>query len=203
MTSMRTLLAGTAFALAVAAGGQAAAVTINFDNLGNGVQVTNQYAEATFSSNPGFQILTTAQNLGSSLPNFICTGSSGSIDCQHDVFVAFTNPVSGLHFLATGANNLGVIAQVNVFTGGVFNSTVNITGTGNPFTPIGIDLSAFSNVTSIAIVNDIDAAGLGFDDFIFSVGGGVPEPSAWALMLLGFGGIGLAARRNRRAFLAA
>ncbi|HVF83510.1 MAG TPA: PEPxxWA-CTERM sorting domain-containing protein, partial [Sphingomicrobium sp.] len=26
----------------------------------------------------------------------------------------------------------------------------------------------------------------------------VPEPSTWALMLLGFGGMGLAMRRNRR-----
>lgn len=30
-------------------------------------------------------------------------------------------------------------------------------------------------------------------------GGGVPEPAAWALMLLGFGGIGIAARRRARA----
>jgi hypothetical protein len=31
------------------------------------------------------------------------------------------------------------------------------------------------------------------------VGGGVPEPSAWALMLLGFGGLGAAMRRRRTA----
>jgi len=28
--------------------------------------------------------------------------------------------------------------------------------------------------------------------------GGVPEPSTWAMMLLGFGGIGMAMRRSRR-----
>ena len=28
--------------------------------------------------------------------------------------------------------------------------------------------------------------------------GGVPEPATWAMMLLGFGGIGMALRRSRR-----
>jgi hypothetical protein len=28
--------------------------------------------------------------------------------------------------------------------------------------------------------------------------GGVPEPAAWAMMLLGFGGIGIAIRRSRK-----
>jgi opacity protein-like surface antigen len=32
---------------------------------------------------------------------------------------------------------------------------------------------------------------------------GVPEPAAWALMLMGFGGVGLMVRRNRRKALAA
>jgi hypothetical protein len=38
-----------------------------------------------------------------------------------------------------------------------------------------------------------NATGLG------SIIGAVPEPSTWALMLLGFGAIGIAARRNRKA----
>lgn len=32
----------------------------------------------------------------------------------------------------------------------------------------------------------------------FAAAGGVPEPSTWALMIAGFGGIGLAMRRRRR-----
>ena len=32
--------------------------------------------------------------------------------------------------------------------------------------------------------------------------GGVPEPATWALMLLGFGGLGTALRSRRRATLA-
>jgi len=33
---------------------------------------------------------------------------------------------------------------------------------------------------------------------LFSTGGAVPEPATWAMMLLGFGGIGLAMRRSRK-----
>ncbi|MEP6982025.1 MAG: PEPxxWA-CTERM sorting domain-containing protein [Sphingomicrobium sp.] len=35
------------------------------------------------------------------------------------------------------------------------------------------------------------------DDFVINVGGGVPEPSTWAMMLLGFGAMGVAMRRRR------
>jgi PEP-CTERM motif len=38
-----------------------------------------------------------------------------------------------------------------------------------------------------------------------SPGGGVPEPASWAMMLVGFGGLGgvLRAQRRRRSFAAA
>ena len=41
-------------------------------------------------------------------------------------------------------------------------------------------------------------------DITFStLGGGVPEPASWALMLVGFGGLGMAMRRRRAVALAA
>ena len=33
---------------------------------------------------------------------------------------------------------------------------------------------------------------------IYGYGGAVPEPATWAMMLLGFGGIGMAMRRRRK-----
>jgi hypothetical protein len=40
------------------------------------------------------------------------------------------------------------------------------------------------------------ADGFGYDDFSFVA---VPEPSTWAMMLLGFGMVGVAVRRRKAA----
>jgi hypothetical protein len=42
--------------------------------------------------------------------------------------------------------------------------------------------------------------GFGFDYSVAATGfaGGVPEPSTWAMMLLGFAGLGFAFRQSRR-----
>ncbi len=200
MSSFRLLLAGAACTAMALLAAPASATIINFDNLGNGVVVSNQYAGVTFSSDPGEVMVTTAQSLGSSLPNFICTApSSTGLDCTHSVFVDFAGTgVDSLSFLAVGSNNTGTVANINVFTNGAFNSTVNLTGNASPFVPISIDLSAFSNVTRIEIVNNVDAAGLGYDDFTFNGGGNsVPEPATWAMMLTGFAGMGALLRRRR------
>ncbi len=174
------------------------ATTINFDNLADGAVVTNQYAGVTFSSSPGSQILTTAQNLGSTLPNFICSGVGSAINCVDTVFVDFASGTNGLSFVAVGDNNTGVNGAVSVFAGMTLLGSVNIIGDGNAFTPYLVNLSAFSGITRIAITTN-DIAGLGYDDFTYnSAVGGVPEPAAWAMMLAGFGIIGSAMRRRVR-----
>jgi hypothetical protein len=149
-----------AVAVLLSGGGRAGATIINFDDLPNNTIVTNQYPEATFSSNPGFVNWTTAQDLGSSPPNFICTGpASGGIDCAHDVFVDFTNPVNNLRFVGVGVNNTGVVAQVDVFVNGINTATVPMIGQGNPFVPVPVDLTAFPDVTRIAIHDVTDRGG--------------------------------------------
>jgi hypothetical protein len=186
-----------AFGAALVASPASAATVINFDNLGNGVQVTNQYAGVTFSSQAGSQILTTAQNLGTSLPNFICSAVT-SINCVDDVYLDFATAVSGLSFLAVGDNNVGHNGDVRVFGGSTLLGTVNIIGDANGFTPYLVDLSAFSGITRIEITNITDLVGLGYDDFTFTVGGGsgVPEPATWAMLLLGLGIVGSTMRRR-------
>lgn len=196
------ILSLIAFGAAIAASPASAATVIDFDNLGNGVQVTNQYAGVTFSSQAGSQILTTAQNLGTSLPNFICSATT-SINCVDDVYVNFSSGVSGLSFIAVGDNNVGHNGDVRVFAGASLLGTVNIIGDANGFSPYLVDLGAFSGITRIEIANITDLAGLGYDDFTFTVGGGasgVPEPATWAMMLLGFGIVGSTMRRRSPSF---
>ena len=189
-------LAATCSALVIAP--NASATTINFDNLGNGVVVTNQYAGVTFSSITGSQILTTAQNLGSTLPNFICSGIGAAINCTDPVFVNFTTAVSGLSFVAVGDNSTGVNGAVKLFGGNALLGTVNIIGDGNALTPYLVNLGAFNGITRIEITTTDVPGGLGYDDFTFTVGavGAVPEPASWTMMIAGFGMVGGAMRRR-------
>jgi hypothetical protein len=53
------------------------------------------------------------------------------------------------------------------------------------------------DIRGVSIWND-DLTGYGFRSFLYDVPSAVPEPASWALMLLGFGSIGLALRRRRR-----
>jgi hypothetical protein len=63
-----------------------------------------------------------------------------------------------------------------------------------------IKLLGFDNVDSVTFGPLSNQAYLGLDNIRYGVGSdmAVPEPATWAMMLLGFGGLGAALRRNRR-----
>ena len=197
---MKRFIPLLAVSAAISLATPAQADVINFDSLAEGDVVTTQFPGVTFSSQTGLEILVTAQAgaFGTSLPNFICTGA-GSISCTGAVYVDFASAVSGLTFLAVGDDNTGDIGDVRAFAGALLLGTIDIIGDGNPFgSPYLVDLSAFSGVTRIEIANIRDEFGLGYDDFTFDASdGAVPEPSTWAMMLLGFGAVGFAMRRRK------
>lgn len=198
MKRLGSLLAASA---AISLATPAQADVIDFDTLSNGEVVTTQYPGVTFSSETGSQVLITAQGaaFGTSTPNFICSGVGGSINCVDDVYIDFASAVSGLTFLAVGDDASGDIGDVRAFAGALLLGTIDIFGDGAPFgSPYLVDLSAFSGVTRIEIAGITDPAGLGYDDFTYSLSNGaVPEPSTWAMMLLGFGAVGFAMRRRK------
>ena len=141
----------------------------DFESLSVGDVVTDQYPGATFSSTTGNENVV----LSGFGTKFICTRPVGQFQtCIEETFVEFTNPVNALSFQAIALNTIGIVAaQVNVFVNGSFDSTVDIIGTGDT-EPI-IDLTAFSNVTRIEIVNIFDDPfvrnGIGWDNFSFEV----------------------------------
>ena len=110
---MRTLL--ILLVLSVACYG--ASTTINFDNLADGTVVTNQYAGVVFSSVGGTVNVTLAENLGTSLPNFICTGTP-AINCTGETILTFSSAVANLIFKGVGINNVGTVASVDIFENG-------------------------------------------------------------------------------------
>lgn len=168
-----------------------ASTTINFDNLAAGTVITNQYAGVTFSTVAGQENRAEAQNLGSSLPNFLCTYDTfGNINCANDTYIDFAVGVDNLSFYAIGANDNGHIADVDVFINNVFDHTDLVIGNGSPFTPDLVSIVG-TNITRIEIKNITDSYGLGWDDFTY---GAVPEPATMAV--LGFGSLVMFRRRK-------
>ena len=170
MSTTGTALLGAALLLGLCPISQAQSVTIDFDQLAEGVTIADQYAEATFSSEPGFKNVTSNNlNLGTSLPNYLCTAeSNGNLTCDNNTFVDFTEPVNNLTFLTTGDNASGQTALVDVFENGVFSAAVPIVTDGSSLQPDLVDLTGFSNVTGIRIHSITDPFGLAFDDFEFT-----------------------------------
>jgi hypothetical protein len=170
---------------------------ITFDDLADGISVTNQYLGVTFSSSAGFEnrTLGDAGSFGSSPPNHLLTAAvGGAYTGLNDTILDFSIPVNNLTFLGTAINTSGQVATVDVFVNSSLANSVGILGDGSPFTPDMVDLSAFNNVSRVVIHSVSDPGGLGWDDFQFTA---VPEPSTF--LLLGLGAVGaLRLHRNRR-----
>jgi len=195
---------------------EAGATTINFDNLSDGTQVTNQYAGVTFSSSGGDVVLITAQNppYTGSAPNLICTGTIAlpvgtvTVDCTHDLIMQFTNPVDNLTFNAFGNQSpLGsTFAQADVYQNNVLtHADINMIVTHASHTqdcPVGSttpdcdpdpqDFSAFPGITELIIHNNTDINGTAYDDLNFVANDPkdfpIDSPEPASLSLMGFGG---------------
>jgi hypothetical protein len=160
-------------------------ITIDFDALATGVVVTSQYADATFSAAAGFDNVTVALAAGSSQPNVIETEPvGGPPDGLHDTYVDFPCPVGSLSFSAIAVDNLGPVANVNVYESGVLSATVPVVGVGTPTVPVRVDLTSYNNVTRVELVGITDAGGMGWDDFVFCLG----SSASWTNYGTGFSG---------------
>lgn len=77
----------------------------------------------------------------------------------------------------------------------------------NPWAAPGADAAPINGRAAMALQDGGDSRYAGTDNLNLggSTSGGVPEPAAWALMIVGFGGVGglLRRRRTRRAFTGA
>jgi hypothetical protein len=114
----------------------------------------------------------------------------------------FNTGAGGVQTNAVYTDDPGIMDLVFTYNGPDFHTT------GGPFTDISIPgLTAVSTFGGVGVdgfsSRAIKNSGLGTVDTIaFNNGAvgvpvGVPEPASWALMILGFGGIGATLRRRR------
>ncbi len=94
----------------------------------------------------------------------------------------------------------GNLSTLNYINLGGFSSDGTISGlahTAPNFTNPPVDLYAYLTVNEQDIFTLASRHSASMSVRIDSVSGGVPEPGAWALMLMGFGGVGALLRRRR------
>ena len=173
-------LVGLTFSLSVNA-----AITIDFENFSHGNFISTVSGATFSSSSGGIKVLDFDGEFAASGQNVI--GVDGNLSAA--LSVSFDTGVDMLSFYTGGDDNIEH-GFVYIYVGGIFDSSIVLTGDGINSTAHLQDLSAFSNVTEILIVPD-DPAGLVYDDFSFSPSA-VPIPAAAWLFgsaLLGLVGI--------------
>ena len=212
------VLSAAAAAL-IACAGIAKADTINFSQFGViGTNLTSPLIGTTTggvnvtltSPNGSFEVLQENQTSGAfhwngEFPNgspvlFDGVGSGA-------VTLTFATGITGLTVSAQ-ANNSGPFTETAMaFSGATLLDTVSATGDNvlfgaegsNPFLTV-----AGADITSVLVSVTNDQGGFALYGGAGAVGS-VPEPSTWAMMILGFAGVGLMAyrRKSKQALMAA
>lgn len=162
---------------------------------------------------------------GSSFTNaaysILLTGDTASIAscgtfCQAEALSSAVVTINGFGPVTLSpTTRLGIARDGNAFFFGTLGpdlldfhvtdaqeSAFNFLAGYGPVTSIDVfALDQFLNIgTSGGSLTLSQSSNISFSSFI---GGGVPEPSSWAMMLLGFGAIGVSLRRRRKTEMAA
>jgi hypothetical protein len=190
-------------ALIVCGAGAAAATPMTYDFSGI---ATGTLADNAFDTT--FDVLVTGDTSGVELlsPGTYANGTVG-----------FGNPSAGPVTFSITLTGLGVFSVTD--PGYIFNLAQNGLGgfgsstdgdfaymsapglTGYELTtslgPIAVTGTAIQHVETSG--GDLAFSTFSDTTFVANAGGGVPEPAAWAMMLVGFGGLGAVMRRRRAA----
>jgi hypothetical protein len=133
----------------------------------------------------------------SSLTNSFTGGSVNGVEADGNFF---GSPI----LLGTDSFAAGSLSGKLFFTSGGSGMVTDIGDAGfGIFVPKGVKSIYQSNVVYFGMDDFINNDDDNHDDFIIkAVVGNIPEPQTWAMMILGFGLVGFAARRSGRSVTA-
>lgn len=191
-------------ALAWSAQATAATVLIDFNTLAPGQSVTTQYQSqgVIFSTDSGGSLFNAAASTfgGGNGSPLITNSRDGSNDRQTFLNLQFVAPVSAVSF---GYLNYGGFFTNNNFK--AYDSVGNLLETLQPTTASSSALETISfasgGISLVKLQQPTSGWIFGVDNLRFTtsdVTAAVPEPSTWAMMLLGFGFVGGALRSGKR-----
>lgn len=186
----------TVAALLVTAMPAAATTTIDFEDVPAGSLGTSAtFGLVTFSS--PFDLLVGNYFTDTGPTRALCPRSAGLFGCEGSLTVTFAEAITDLSLTVDGANTTAeqLSALVTMFDG--TSSALTFDGF-QPFAPKTVSFGPSSGIRSV-VFSALDPQGFSFDDFRFSTLSAVPEPSSWAMMILGFGLVGGAMRFRDRA----
>lgn len=191
------LQASSAFVLALAFANPAAAVTIDFEGIGDQIDVNGYYSGGTASDGRS------GPNLGVAFQGFTTFfGANGGTIGYNSNDPAFADVAAGFSSLSFqyGFFTSGTVSVYSGLggTGTLLGSQVFLANTEDTSQPFGLGSVSFSGIGRSLVLSGTDGS-LGLDniDFGTSTVGAVPEPATWAMMLLGFGVVGASLRRRK------
>lgn len=171
------------------------AVTVDFSGLPSGNNPNPlEVSGARFTTLGGFNFLAGNAALCPS------PSSANAFNCALNLEVGFAGGASGISFEFSANNNHTVgadIGDVEIYSGNDLLGTLDVVVLDTlGATPDRVSLAGFGNVTRI-VISSTDFGGVLYDNFVFDLGNGVPEPATWALALAA-AGLGARVRHQRR-----
>jgi hypothetical protein len=226
---MRKLALIAAVATATSATSAIAGPTVlTFEGVGNLASVNNFYNGGTDSngnSGPNYGISFSSNSLGLVDADAGGSGNTANEPSPETTLVFLTGDSAVMNVAAGFDTGFSFYYSAPFYTGSV-NVYDGLDGTGNVLATLNLALTGtdcpgdpngqYACWSPVGVTFNGTAHSVGFggtENYIvfdnITLGsaipgtGSVPEPSTWAMMLLGFGGFGLAFRKSRRTSLAA
>ena len=188
-----------------------------------GVETFDSFANGATAVAPTFGNGITATLNGGIIQNFPSVGrfaisSPNYYQADTSSFsINFSGPIAAFGFYATDIGDFGGVLSLTLTDAGGRTSSLTVPASegSNGSQPQNGSVLYFGfydlsdTYTSIAFNNSNTADAFGFDNFTVGLAAqinpGVPEPSTWAMMILGFAGVGFMAyrRKSKPALMAA